>query len=60
MSRDSNGEGILVGFERVDRIFLRRSRGDWVIYSIQRLEDRTMERRRPDGTLIEQAPADQN
>jgi hypothetical protein len=58
MSRDSSGEGILVGFERVDRVFLRRSRGDWVIYSIERLEDRTMERRRPDGTLIEAEPAE--
>jgi hypothetical protein len=43
-----------VGFERVDRVFLRQSRGDWVIYDLQRLEDRTMERRNTDGTLIEE------
>jgi hypothetical protein len=54
MSRESGGEGILVGFERVDRVFLRQSRGDWVIYDLQRLEDRTMERRNTDGTLIEE------
>jgi hypothetical protein len=54
MDRDSGGEGILVGFERVDRVYMRQSRGDWVIYQIDRLEDRTMERRRTDGTLIEE------
>jgi hypothetical protein len=53
MSRESGGEGILVGFERVDRAYLRESRGDWVIYELQRLEDRTMERRNTDGTLID-------
>jgi hypothetical protein len=53
MSRESGGEGILVGFERVDRVYLRESRGDWVIYELQRLEDRTMERRNTDGTLID-------
>lgn len=58
MDRESGGEGILVGFERVDRLFLRRSRGDWVIYRIDRLEDRTIERRNPDGTLIETPAAE--
>ncbi|NBF40555.1 MAG: hypothetical protein GVY14_09070 [Spirochaetes bacterium] len=57
MDRESGGEGILVGFERVDRVYLKQSRGDWVIYQIDRLEDRTMERRRTDGTLIEEPAA---
>ncbi|MFP4374201.1 MAG: hypothetical protein ACLFPO_07710 [Spirochaetaceae bacterium] len=54
MDGDGDGEdqNILVGFERVDRVYLRQSRGDWVIYRIERLEDRTMERRHIDGTII--------
>jgi hypothetical protein len=54
MSEESQGEGSLVGFGRVDRVFLRKNRGDWVIYRIERLEDRTIEMRNPDGTLQEE------
>ena len=54
MSEESQGQGSLVGFRRVDRVFLQRNRGDWVIYRMERLEDRTIETRNPDGTLQEE------
>ena len=57
VSEESSGEGILVGFERVDRVYLKQSRGDWVIYRIDRIEDRTLEKRNPDGTVREQPEA---
>ncbi|MFO8064324.1 MAG: hypothetical protein R6V29_06770 [Spirochaetia bacterium] len=44
------GEGMLIGFERQDRVSLRRSRGEWVIYEMERLQDETIERRNIDGT----------
>jgi hypothetical protein len=56
MSRDDpSGNGMLVGFERVDRVYVRENRGDWVIYRIDRIEDRTVERRNLDGAQQEQA-----
>jgi hypothetical protein len=59
LSQESGVSGTLVGFERVDRVYLRQSRGDWVIYRIDRLEDRTIEKRNSDGTSQPEPAAQQ-
>ncbi|MFP4010724.1 MAG: hypothetical protein ACLFUM_03420 [Spirochaetaceae bacterium] len=46
-------ENMLIGFERVDEVYLREHRGEWAIYDIERVEEHISERRRPDGSPIE-------